>query len=522
MKRNSILTALVMGFFFFGTFSVNVVAGQLTCTELKSLALPHVTILSASEVEETQSLPKHCLLYGVIEDEINFELKLPAEWNQKLYMGGNGGFAGGFRNTGINKALSRGYATTQTDDGHTGNRFDASWALDNRKVQINFGYRAVHLTAKTAKAIVREYYGSHIRYSYFNGCSKGGGEAMTESQRYPEDFDGIIAGAPAYDWTGSMGMGYVWNQQDMYPDSASSTPTVPSSKLGLIQSAVLENCDATDGLVDGLIDDPRNCTFDPAKDLPMCPGDVDGPNCFTTVQLAAIQRIYNGPSNSHGQLFPGFLPCGAEAYPNIIGWSFWFTDGRAILQALGVDGPDGQYRFGEQFLRYFVYNDPTYEIHNFDFETDVRDLARAAKILNATKTNLRQFKAFGHKMIMYQGWADPAITALGTVKYYEQVVDTMGGRKKVEGFFRLFMVPGGLHCGGGPGPAPDPTIADCLPALEEWVENGIAPNSIIASHIDPNTQLVDRTRPLCPYPKVARYNGTGSTDDAANFSCQEP
>jgi feruloyl esterase len=237
-------------------------------------------------------------------------------------------------------------------------------------------------------------------------------------------------------------------------------------------------------------------------------------DCFTSAQLAALQKIYSGPSNSNGQLYPGFLPCGAEDYPDLIGWSFWFTDGRAILQAgFGIDGPNGQYVFGEQFLKYFVYDDPTYDLHNFDFETDVRDLAHAARILNATKTNLRHFKALGHKMIMYQGWADPAITPLGTIDYYEEVLERMGGRAEVEKFFRLFMVPGMLHCSGGPGP----NVADWLTALENWVEKGIEPDSIMGS-----SQLGDWTRPLCPYPKVAVYDGSGSIYDASNFTCENP
>jgi hypothetical protein len=481
------------------------------CRELPLLRLPNTVILSATEIEETDFLPSHCLVYGMIEEEINFAVKLPSEWNRKLFMGGNGGFAGGFRNWGIDTALKRGYATTQTDTGHSANRLDASWALDNREAEINFGHRAVHLTVTTVKKILSKYYGSDVQYSYFEGCSRGGGEAMMESQRYPNDFDGVIAGAPAYDWTGSMGLGFVWNQQTMCPDSS---PIVPNSKLVLIRNAVIERCDAIDGLMDGLIDDPRNCPFDLAIDLPACQGDVDGMDCFTSAQLAALQKIYSGPSNSNGQLYPGFLPCGAEDYPDLIGWSFWFTDGRAILQAgFGIDGPNGQYVFGEQFLKYFVYDDPTYDLHNFDFETDVRDLAHAARILNATKTNLRHFKALGHKMIMYQGWADPAITPLGTIDYYEEVLERMGGRAEVEKFFRLFMVPGMLHCSGGPGP----NVADWLTALENWVEKGIEPDSIMGS-----SQLGDWTRPLCPYPKVAVYDGSGSIYDASNFTCENP
>jgi feruloyl esterase len=475
-----------------------------TCAELASLQLPDVTILSTEEIEAADDLPAHCKVSGFIETEINFEVLLPAiaDWNRKFVMGGGGGFVGTVQNHSLTFAvngssLARGYATAGTDTGHSAAEFGASWAYNNPERFINFGYRAIHLTTATAKDIIRIYYDSDIQYAYFFGCSRGGGQAMVESQRYPDDFDGIIAGAPAFDWPG-FAMAMAWGQQLMYANPMDlSAPTVPLSKLHLIETALLDNCDATDGLLDGLIDDPRNCTFDPSTDLPG----------FTTEELAAIERIYNGPSNSSGQIFLGW-PYGGENDPS--GWGTWIVGFENLIGPY----PNLHYYFGNEILRYFVYNYPPYDLHEFNFETDVPDTAFAASVLNATDTDLSPFEGGGSKMIMWHGWSDSALSALATIDYYEGVADTMGGAENVEDFYRLFLAPGMGHCSGGPGP----NLVDYLTAMEEWVENGIAPDSMTALGGD----VPDRTRPLCPYPQVAVYDGDGSTDDADNFSCQEP
>jgi feruloyl esterase len=509
MKKKSILFLLIVALLL---VTASLIQAQLTCDELTSLRLPNATILSATEVPATDILPQHCFAVGVIQKEIGFEVKLPMEWNGKFIMFGNGGFAGSIQNDG-SAGLVRGYATAATDTGHTGEHaIDGSWALNNMKRQINFGFRAVHLATVIAKRIIGAYYDEDIAYSYFQGCSRGGGQAMIESQRFPGDFDGIIAGAPAYNWNG-FGMGFIWNQQAMYPNPEDlENATVPNSKLGMLDAEVLDSCDAIDGLMDGLITDPRNCTFDPAIDLPICPGDIDAPDCFTAAQVAAIARVYNGPSNSKGQIHPGFPPGAENAF---LGWDMWITEGHDILGAFfGIDDiPNAQYGFGEDIMRYFVYNDPNYDFRDFDFETDVHDTARAAAILNATNPNLKPFKVHGGKMIMYNGWCDHAITPLGTIKYYEQVINRMGGRNKVENFFRLFLAPGMLHCSGGPGP----NVVDWLTALELWVEEDVPPNFILAEGENPY-----RTRPLCPYPEVAVWDGVGDPNLADSFSCQEP
>ena len=475
-----------------------------TCAELVSLELPDVTILSTEEVAPAVDLPAHCKVSGFIETEINFEVLLPeiADWNGKFVMGGGGGFVGTVQNQSLGFAvngssLARGYATAGTDTGHSAAEFGASWAYNNPERFINFGYRAIHLTTRTAKDIVRIYYDSDIQYAYFFGCSRGGGQAMMESQRYPADFDGIIAGAPAFDWP-KIGMAMAWGQQLMFPDPTDlSAPTVPLAKLSLVETALLDNCDGTDGLLDGLINDPRNCTFDPATDLAG----------FTAEELGAIQRIYDGPSNSSGQIFLGW-PYGGEN--DLGGWITWIVGFENLIGPY----PNLHYYFGNEMLRYFVYNDPLWNLQDFNFETDVADTAYAASVLNATDTDLSRFKSSGSKMIMWHGWSDSALSALTTIQYYDGVADAMGGAEEVEDFYRLFLAPGMEHCSGGPGP----NLVDYLTAMEDWVENGIAPDSMTAFGGD----VPDRTRPLCPYPQVAVYDGDGSMDDAGNFACQDP
>ena len=502
MKKMKLSIILVVGLFF---FALSIAHAQVNCSDLTSLPLPNATITSAYIVPSNGSIPEHCFASGIIEKEIYFEVKLPTAWNGKFIMFGNGGFAGSIQNDG-SMGLQRDYATAATDTGHTGGAVDASWALNNMKRKLNFGFRAVHLTAVRAKLVISAFYGEDINYSYFMGCSRGGGQAMIESQQYPNDFDGIIAGAPAYNWSG-FGMGFIWNQQLMYPNPSDLVNcTVPTSILPVLDNATLSLCDDIDGLMDGLIDDPRNCPFDPETDLDICPDNF--PNCFTADQIEAIKRVYDGPSNSKGQIFPGFAP-GAEGFPG--SWDIWITDGFVFP---GSDFPNLQYGFGDGIIRYFVYDDPDYDFRNFDFETDVHDTAKAAAILNGTQTNLVPFKVHGGKLFIYNGWADQAITPLGSIKYYEQVLKRMGGREKVEDFFRLFLVPGMLHCGGGPGP----NQADWLTALELWVEDGTPPDRIVAS----GGAVPGRTRPLCPYPKVARWTGAGSINDEANFDCVEP
>ncbi len=475
-------------------------AQKKSCEQLKSIKLPdNAIITSTEEIPAKDSSPSRCKISGTIDQTIGFEVNLPVNWNQKLLVVGIGGNAGSISDTSI--GWKKNYATATSDAGHKGASGDTSWALNNPKAEADFAYRAFHLTTTTAKEISKQFYGNAPRKAYFTGCSGGGRQAMIEAQRYPEDFDGIVVGAPAYNLTG-FHFAFIWNGIAMFPDPNNlSKPIVSNEKLKLLEAKVLEKCDAADGLKDGLLDDPRKCNFDPAKDLPKCSG-ADAADCFTSPQISALQKIYGGVKNSKGQLYPGFAP-GVES-----GWNVWLGEGIPPIKALG---PNLSYAFGEGFLRYWIYDNPNYKLHQFNFERNVPDTTAAAKLVNAENPNLKAFQKRGGKIIFYHGWADNAFPATATINYFEKMQRTMGGKKNTDSFARLFLVPGMLHCSGGPGCHQ----ADYVAAIDEWVEQGKAPEKIIGNGTNPI-----RTRPLCAYPKVAKYNGSGSVDDAKNFSCQ--
>jgi feruloyl esterase len=478
------------------------------------------TLMSATWTPASTTLPAHCLVLGHVTtgdkregfNHVNIEVRLPESWNGKFYMGGNGGFAGSFQGN-LSVPLGRGYATARTDTGHQGSAIDASWAQDNPTKVIDFGYRAVHETAVAGKELVQDFYGKKPRYSYFQGCSRGGGQALMEAQRYPKDFDGIIAGAPAYNWSRFM-IGFAWNEVGFYPGRGNLTASVlPLAKLPYIEQQVLANCDAVDGIADGIIDDPRVCTFNPDTHLARCAsGDEANARCLTTAQLDAVKAVYAGPSNSHGQIFPGF-PVGGESQPG--GWNTW------IVGAANQSGayPNLHYAFSGDFFKYLAYpnqDDGSFDIHDFDFETGPPTLDFIGRILNATDPNLDRFERRGGKLIVYNGWSDHAITALGSIDYFEEVAAALG-QDRTDSFMRLYLAPGMLHCSGGPGP----NEFDMLTPLEQWVEHGIAPGAITAVHRTGG--VVDIERPLCAYPQVARQiNPAGSTTQAANFHCVSP
>ena len=476
------------------------------CSDLEAYDAGDVRITLA-EAMTAGTQPSHCKVEGVIETEIRFELLLPDDWNGRFFMGGGGGFVGSIQNTAQSPlfgttALERGYATVGTDTGHQDVGVEADWALDNEERELNFGYRAVHLTAETAKDMIRHYYGRDSEYSYFIGCSRGGGQAMVESQRFPDDFDGIVAGAPAYNWPG-IGAQFLQTQQAIYPDPANlAEPVITNDNQALLQKKLLSSCDAQDGVEDGLIDDPRRCEFDPASLL--CQGDA-GAECLTPPQLAAVQTIYRGALRNGEPVYPGF-PYGGEN--ELTGWKTWVV-GRE--NGIGVGRPSLHYAFGTEMFKYLIFDDPDFDYSTYDFSTFPADSARARKILDATDTDLSAFEESGGKFIWWQGWSDSAITALGTIDYYEKLEKRDPDARD---FARLFLMPGVLHCSGGPGP----DSADWMDAIASWVEKGEAPARVIASKRSVGGK-VQMTRPLCPYPEVAIYDGSGSTDDASNFRC---
>ena len=479
---------------------------KTVCSELRGLTNYELSVISAAMMPAEGDVPEHCRVSVLIAPQINIEVNLPSVWNGRLYMFGNGGFAGESfsapNRVAIRaRALRAGFATTATDTGHSAATEPGAAFATNEQKLVDFGFRSLHLTAETGKMLVRAYYSQAPAKSYFDGCSQGGRQALILAQRFPADFDGIIAGAPALDHTGLMLARAYWMQAQAH------TP-IPASKMKLVAERVYEQCDAKDGLKDGLIDDPRRCGFQPARDLPRCAEGTDGANCFTPAEIAAIERVHTDVMSQGKRLFPGF-PVGSEvAGPN--GQSGWI--GQAAI------GPNGSTwtRYAETFLQFMAFpeKDPNYPLSRFDIDRDPARIGALGQIMNATDADLSAFERHGGKLIMYYGWADPQLNPMMGVEYYEKVEERMGS--KTADFFRLFMVPGMFHCGGGVGTS----TFDVDTPLIRWVESGSAPQQIAASRVVDNK--VVRTRPLCAYPQVARYKGSGSIDEAANFSCVKP
>jgi len=475
------------------------------CGALVSLTGYEFSIESATLVPSSGDLPEYCQITGQILPEVRFELSLPTSWNNRFYMFGNGGYAGetltaaprvNTRNTAL-KAL---FAVAQTNTGHDGANEPLGAFAVNRQKLLDYAFRAVHVTAETSKRVIREYYGASPARSYFDGCSTGGRQGLISAQRFPDDFDGIVVGAPVLDFTGTM-TNYVSIVR------ALEAAPVPLEKLKIIAERVYAKCDGADGLVDGLIDDPRRCDFDAARELPICANDVDAKDCFTSAQIRTLNVIYRGAESGGKRIFWG-QPVGAEiGAPAQSIWANWIISptGRTI-----------SYNFAETFFRYLAFPkpDPNYDLKSFNFETDLPRLQAISGVLDAKNTDLNRFKARGGKIVMYYGWADTALNPLMGVDYYEKVSARFGA--STMDFFRLFMVPGMAHCRGGVGA----DQCDFLTALVEWVEKGVAPKQIVASQSRDGKAL--RTRPLCPYPQVARRNGNSNPDDAQSFVCDNP
>ncbi len=484
------------------------------CEALGRFRSKEIAQITAAAIAANGAVPAHCRVTGVLSPEIAFEVSLPAKWNGRFYMIGNGGHAGealddAGRVAQRNTALQLGFAFAQTNTGHDSRKEPGgTFVLSNPQKAIDYAYRAVNLTATTGKNLTKDYYGKSVSYAYWNSCSNGGRQGLIEAQRFPEDFDGIVANAPWVDQTGFT-IGAMWNQK-----AVSDAPLTPA-KLALLADRVMAKCDAVDGLKDGLIDDPRKCGFDPARDVPACPTGADGANCLTAAQAAAIAKVYSGPVSSGKPFFPGFMP-GSEAVT--IGL-FGGGSGSGWLNVIVPTKPGANpadFNLAENTMRYLVHKPPKpdYDYKTFDFDRDIRLVDEWSKLADAKNPDLSKFKKSGGKLLMTYGWADSILQPMMGVNYYEQALAKNG--PGTPEFFRLFMVPGMAHCGGGIGP----DRHDAMTAIINWVEKGKAPASITASRVV-NNQVV-RTRPLCPYPQVARYSGQGSIDDAANFRCVAP
>lgn len=475
-------------------------------------ALPVLPDVRYTSVEAVATPAPHCKAAGIIGPEIRFELLLPDDWNGKFVMGGGGGFVGSVQNSALAYgALQSGYATVGTDTGHQNQGIDASWALHNLERIVNFGHQAVHRTAVTAKSAISHYYGANIERNYFMGCSRGGGQALMEAQRYPDDFDGIVAGAPAYSWSGIAASG-IQIQQAMFPDPTNlSAAVISPAEQAMLEGMILSRCDASDGIEDGFLNDPRQCDFK-VSELPSCAaGDND--ECFTPDEKTAISKIYDGPVDSMGQpMFYGY-PFGGES--DGAGWSGWLSGGTTNSNRNNGSRPipNATFGFSTGIMKYLVFHDPdwdysTYKFENFDNETKI-----LAATLNATNPDLSAFREKGGKLLIYHGWSDSALSADATIGYYEQVLQHDASASED---VRLYMMPGVLHCAGGKGPS----VVNFLDVLDQWVESGVAPEAIVASY-PPGGQRTG-SRPLCAYPQVAQYAGSGNEFDAANFSCVNP
>jgi tannase/feruloyl esterase len=478
-----------------------------SCSAVAGLALPNATITFAQAVDAGSftppspgdaaqafhGLPAFCRVGATLkptrDSDIKIEVWMPAAgWNGKLQAVGNGAFNGAIAYPAMATALARGYATSSTDTGHVGG--SASFALGHPEKAIDFGWRAVHEMTTASKKIIAAYYEAGPKFSYWNGCSAGGRQAMKEAQRFPADFDGIIAGAPGLDWTGRAAQAVHVAQALEKTESA----RLSQPQRHLLHGAVVQACDALDGVKDGLIEDPTRCKFDPA--LLQCNGS-EGAACLTTAQVETARLMYTASVNPKTtRQITGLAP-GSELGWTDAGWT-------ASARATGLD----QFRF-------IVFNDPGWEVQKFNLASD---LARAEEVdgntINALEPDLKPFIDRGGKLIQYHGWSDPQISPGNSTQYFTRVLDVVGGAARVRNAYRLFMAPGMGHCGGGEGP----NTFDMVTALEQWVEHGAAPDRIIASHS--TNGVVDRTRPLCPFPEVAVYKGMGSTDEAANFECR--
>ncbi len=495
---------VVIGFILFASPAAaqEAPAAPAACERLASLRLPNTIVTAATVKAADGGLPATCRVALTIrpssDSDIKSEVWLPLTgWNGKFLAVGNGAWGGSIQYAALTDALKRGYAAASTDTGHTG--ADASFAMGHPEKLIDFGYRSVHETAVQGKAAVQALYGAAPRFSYFNGCSGGGRQAFMEAQRYPADFDGIVAGAPGYNRTDAA------FQTVQMIQATHKTPEsfIPANKYPAIRQAALNACDAKDGLKDGLIGDPTACTFDPG--VLACPASAtgsagqapaDNASCLTAPQVAAARMIYAPVRDARGREISTGLEPGSE------------------MQWGSVSGNTPHPMYND-LLRFIVFQDPAWDYRQLDVARHL-DVARKADngVLAAMSTDLSPFVSRGGRMLVYHGWEDQNIPPRSSVDYYAKLVSTMG--RQVESAVKLYMVPGMGHCGGGSGP----NEFDMLAALEQWREHGRTPGAITASRVEDGR--VTRTRPLCPYPQLAKYRGTGSIDQAGNFACAAP
>ncbi len=471
---------------------------RLKTENFRDLPEAPAAILSTHVVAATASIGEYCDVSGYIQPQIQFELRLPTKtWNGRYLQGGCGGFCGTIFIDLCADALAKDFVIAAENMGHVSDFLnDPLWGSDPQ-LRRDFGQRSAHVVALAAKAIIARFYDARPAYSYFRGCSTGGREALSEAQFFPEDFDGIIAGDPAF--AGRLGIANTWVAQQLF--TASGGHVISDAKIALLHAAVLKQCDARDGLADGIISDPQNCHLDVGSLV--CAAGQDGTNCLTATEAHAVQELYAGPHDRHGQrLYPGGVAFGSE-----LAWYQW------IIPSLA-----------EGYLRYLAFETsrpPNYSYREFDFDRDVVKVEAAAReydpVAPHAAPDLRGFERRGGKLIAYEGWADPGVSPFDILDYYGQVTHRQGGLARVSEWFRLYLVPGMYHCGGGN----VPDQFDTLAAITSWVEKKSAPDRILATQFNTERKAL-RSRPLFPYPTMARYTGRGDVNDAQNWAPSKP
>ncbi|MEQ1784406.1 MAG: tannase/feruloyl esterase family alpha/beta hydrolase, partial [Hyphomonadaceae bacterium] len=479
--------------------SAGVASAQTACEKLKGYMAPDVKITAATAA--TTPVPL-CKIDGVIDKEINFSIWLPDQWNGKFVMGGQGGFAGKVESQpmAVMNALQQGYATAGTDTGHNspGRGIDGVWAMGDVERIVNYAHGAIHRVTATSKSLVQSRYGRAPDKSYFAGCSNGGRQALMSAQRYPDDFDGIIAGAPALDFLGVTGI-FSSITQKMYPDPKKlDAPVLDKPARDLLAKAVLDKCDMIDGLKDGIMTDPRACNFD-VKTIQCKKGQNSA--CLTSAQVGAVEAIVKAPT-INGKPFHVPYPYGGEV--NEAGWATWLVGSK---DRVAPGQPSLAYGFSIEFMRYFLWQDPTWNHTRFKLATLPNDM----KVLNATLSpnnpDLSAFRAHGGKLLMYHGWSDSALSPLMSTGYVDKVY---ANDATATNDVRLFMLPAVGHCLGGPGP----DRVDYLDALDKWVSSKTAPEELVASF------PASGSRKVCAYPKKAVYGGTGDGKSPDQFQCK--
>ena len=501
-------------------------SGLMRADGLLELPDAPTTLTSATPVGASDELPAHCRVEGYVAPQVHFELRLPFHdesvqaWNGNFLMQGCGGLCGGINSATCDDALARNYAVVVTDLGHRAPSYQALWAYDNIGAEIDFAYRATHVVTVAAKAIVERFYGAPPRRSYFRGCSTGGRQGLVEAQRFPADYDGIISGAPVLNETATAALHLIWSGRANL--DADDRPVLTADRVGQIHVQIIAACDPIDGNEDGLIEDPRRCDWEEV--LTKCKGKRVKNGCVTAAEHEVLRKLYSGAWNSAGErLLPGGLMPGSEYewVPNFVG-----RDGPAIFH------PDGPIKHLYQNLLFHDDPGPGHSAREFDFDRDPPRLALMETLYSALNPDLRAFRARGGKLIIYQGWDDIEVTPLNTIDYFEIMEAAMGGRAETRSFARLFVLPGVAHCRRGPGA----DTVDWLTALERWVEDDQPPDSPVAYHlVEPQNyrglprrrfpldrSAYDWSRPVFPYPTVARYSGRGDTSDPVNWKERNP